>query len=255
MCGGTPGQRRPHRHAGGLSPRVRGNLVATGWGRGRWGSIPACAGEPVAPERYYYPRTVYPRVCGGTSVDPRQPYWYEGLSPRVRGNPAMTIPPWCGIRSIPACAGEPTVSSATASPAAVYPRVCGGTTATGVTIDGDMGLSPRVRGNPAGPAVCRPAPGSIPACAGEPQRPPRLRPPRAVYPRVCGGTPGIRSRHPGIRGLSPRVRGNQRYQQAFVFADGSIPACAGEPLAAAAGILASGVYPRVCGGTVGAGCR
>ena len=52
----------------------------------------------------------------------------------------------------------------------------------------NVGLSPRLRGNP----MCRCQLGSllrsIPAPAGEPQIDRRLRRPGGVYPRACGGT-------------------------------------------------------------------
>ena len=71
-----------------------------------------------------------------------------------------------------------------------------------------------------------------------------------VYPRVCGGTfaipgPGIRG-----RGLSPRVRGNPVMEEARRLDDGSIPACAGEPVGVGQLVAAFRVYPRVCGGTL-----
>ena len=50
-------------------------------------------------------------------------------------------------------------------------------------------------------------------------------------------------------GLSPRVRGNHDRVRGGRSADGSIPACAGEPSNdRRAGFLIR-VYPRVCGGT------
>ena len=66
---------------------------------------------------------------------------------------------------------------------------------------------------------------------------------------MCGGTSpsGVRFRTAG--GLSPRVRGNRRIETLRNQIAGSIPACAGEPSAAAAARSASAVYPRVCGGT------
>ncbi len=71
---------------------------------------------------------------------------------------------------------------------------------------------------------------SIPACAGEPQKLRRERLEAGVYPRVCGGTSADIIALPPLRGLSPRVRGNRyRYTRAD-FAEGSIPACAGEPV-------------------------
>ena len=70
----------------GLSPRVRGNQLY------RWppsavgGSIPACAGEPVAGQELPEKPAVYPRVCGGTVSQCCGHGGYSGLSPRVRGN-------------------------------------------------------------------------------------------------------------------------------------------------------------------------
>ena len=137
----------------------------------------------------------------------------------------------------------------------VYPRVCGG---TGSNLDGrwslmPTGLSPRVRGNPAGwpctaaadsgrvyPRVCggtaTPLPpertmGSIPACAGEPAGAvcATIRQNRSIP--ACAGEPHRRQWAPlSWRGLSPRVRGNPR-----------------RPLCPAA--YWPKVYPRVCGGT------
>ena len=92
---------------------------------------------------------------------------------------------------------------------AVYPRVCGGTLAANTRRTRNTGLSPRVRGNrragAARPGKC----GSIPACAGEPLRPPLLRASPGVYPRVCGGTISPTWAVPAVPGLSPRVRGNR----------------------------------------------
>ena len=66
VCGGTLMVARRLCRAGGLSPRVRGNL---GWDSARpadQGSIPACAGEPCYLSHRIISRVVYPRVCGGT---------------------------------------------------------------------------------------------------------------------------------------------------------------------------------------------
>ena len=158
---------------------------------------------------------VYPRVCGGTS--PALPYAsvIVGLSPRVRGNPAPRLSTSLGQRSIPACAGEPYVMASPSWSVAVYPRVCGGTSANNTDLRDALGLSPRVRGNRIDAVGVQAGRGSIPACAGEPRS-------------ILGGTPLVlmTALHSG---LSPRVRGNR---PAFVEPGphaGSIPACAGEP--------------------------
>ena len=90
---------------------------------------------------------------------------------------------------------------------------------------------------------------SIPACAGEPFRPPASPIPGKVYPRVCGGTQVAIDILPGTPGLSPRVRGNLRRIAEASGGAGSIPACAGEPHGLKAGGTLDRVYPRVCGGT------
>ena len=71
-----------------------------------------------------------------------------------------------------------------------------------------------------------------------------------VYPRVCGGTLYTSQAAAVIAGLSPRVRGNPVGHLPGVALERSIPACAGEPAYCPKRRRYSGVYPRVCGGTV-----
>ena len=145
VCGGTGRDRLPHRPGHGLSPRVRGNL--------RWWlrpvpdqrSIPACAGEPPARSTRNDHHRVYPRVCGGTLSLYTIRLSSTGLSPRVRGNQSAASSPVLPSGSIPACAGEPTPAPARRPIAAVYPRVCGGTSASGPVMTGGE-VYPRVCG-------------------------------------------------------------------------------------------------------------
>ena len=55
-----------------------------------------------------------------------------------------------------------------------------------------------------------------------------------------------------VLGLSPRVRGNQFIDRCEEINGGSIPACAGEPSSRPQSAGLPRVYPRVCGGTIGA---
>ena len=145
VCGGTI--LAPRRNFfNGLSPRVRGNLVV--YRKFSWRSIPACAGEPPAPPTPRNRPRVYPRVCGGTPHDSVRLSITCGLSPRVRGNHRCSPLANNGLRSIPACAGEPKLSRQEKIIEKVYPRVCGGTVMPPILALEAMGLSPRVRGNP-----------------------------------------------------------------------------------------------------------
>ena len=188
VCGGTRGQGQVEGNDAGLSPRVRGNPAVGDVGVEVGGSIPACAGEPRQRRRQHPTHMVYPRVCGGTKGCGRRFRLCCGLSPRVRGNRGDTGDGLLKSRSIPACAGEPDGHCAAPSTDGVYPRVCGGTSATNRMTKLAAGLSPRVRGNRTW-RESHPAPGrSIPACAGEPASAASGSPTGRVYPRVCGGT-------------------------------------------------------------------
>ena len=249
VCEGTKSSGWIWLETSGLSPRVRGNRpVEQGVGR-RAGSIPACAGEPVASDKISVGAWVYPRVCGGTWCSwPPLPS-SGGLSPRVRGNlwRKPNAQPESG--SIPACAGEPVLAISAIVLLTVYPRVCGGTYGMGRGGASYCGLSPRVRGNQRAGGRRRPARGSIPACAGEPAVHRSCGRCSMVYPRVCGGTENLARGLNTVGGLSPRVRGNLGVSHRMPRGRGSIPACAGEPAPGLPTIILLTVYPRVCGGT------
>ena len=173
-----------------------------------------------------------------------------GLSPRVRGNPVKGDRGGFRLGSIPACAGEPSATSRSASVSQVYPRVCGGTQRLPIPPLCRHGLSPRVRGNH--PLARRAAgrAGSIPACAGEPASGGVIAYGGQVYPRVCGGTDTAFAPARPTTGLSPRVRGNLAGGVTRHFRVRSIPACAGEPGTRSNRCRVNRVYPRVCGGTI-----
>ena len=238
------------RSTSGLSPRVRGNpmrgMVATYCS----GSIPACAGEPNEGHGGNILLRVYPRVCGGTTAAESQEQATTGLSPRVRGNRLAWDGEQLVIRSIPACAGEPSRRYRSPASASVYPRVCGGTAFAAYWEAHCEGLSPRVRGNPADLPNLAVRLRSIPACAGEPLGAVPTQRVKEVYPRVCGGTARALRAQGGHGGLSPRVRGNLDHDILTAFPQWSIPACAGEPVSPPRPRCRSSVYPRVCGGTI-----
>ena len=249
VCGGTRAPAAERCDGGGLSPRVRGNRQSSPPLLLENRSIPACAGEPRNSPSATSMGQVYPRVCGGTRRRQVCAASSRGLSPRVRGNRAFVLIAATAVRSIPACAGEPTMRRSGRRACGVYPRVCGGTQVDVGTGRHDEGLSPRVRGN-LRPVVQHHRPvGSIPACAGEPGSSRCSRTASRVYPRVCGGTGVETSVGPEIAGLSPRVRGNRELESGLDFPLGSIPACAGEPRCCRHGRKPMRVYPRVCGGT------
>ena len=91
----------------GLSPRVRGIRGAGRGYAGRRGSIPACTGNPRHRRSSARSPAVYPRVYGESGSPPHVPRLRWGLSPRVRGILLEVHLGLVGVRSIPACTGNP----------------------------------------------------------------------------------------------------------------------------------------------------
>ena len=112
-----------------------------------------------------------------------------------------------------------------------------------------VGLSPPTRGNLSPDRLRQPTIRSIPAHAGEPEKPNHPNRLTKVYPRPRGGTPVSCPSAARSHGLSPPTRGNPLIAVVLAAASGSIPAHAGEPGEARQGAARQGVYPRPRGGT------
>ncbi len=251
VCGGALCTMMASGHRQGRSPRVRGSLVQRARIRDRIGSIPACAGEPPRRCRRAAAAQVDPRVCGGAIRHAGLTNDPAGRSPRVRGSRRCRSGGFSPSRSIPACAGEPAGPDRGAGIWQVDPRVCGGASVTRCRLSPLGGRSPRVRGSPDTLVIVVDRVGSIPACAGEPIATPRPAPGWRVDPRVCGGAVRCACSRSPLRGRSPRVRGSLADGGQQAANDGSIPACAGEPMVRRCVPRSTGVDPRVCGGACG----
>ncbi len=170
MRGGTFGRYQAMKQLEGLSPHARGNLSPSVSSSGKYGSIPACAGEPTRRRCCHLERRVYPRMRGGTPSTHVLSEWFQGLSPHARGNLAEVCAFYIVSGSIPACAGEPMYAPIRPICLRVYPRMRGGTRLNQARKAFVLGLSPHARGNPCAISICLSCSGSIPACAEEPNR-------------------------------------------------------------------------------------
>ena len=187
-CGATTSAAQSLRWPKGLSPRVRGNHVCGPVPALAEGSIPARAGQPDTKVHAAVIEVVYPRACGATAKAHQQRVWGIGLSPRVRGNRARARARRELLGSIPARAGQPARRCSPTRQTTVYPRACGATDMSAPNIHLAVGLSPRVRGNPAHRALVRGRDRSIPARAGQPPTEGAGNLEVPVYPRACGAT-------------------------------------------------------------------
>ncbi len=169
-CGETASRAPPGDRPPGLSPRVRGNLGRPRHLRRRDGAIPAGAGKPISVLSAIPVCWGYPRGCGETIIQELGVASAAGLSPRVRGNQVVPTDNRSLAGAIPAGAGKPPPSVVMRALRSGYPRGCGETPRTDRDPNNAVGLSPRVRGNPAHAAPRRLPSRAIPAGAGKPAR-------------------------------------------------------------------------------------
>ena len=186
VCGEAISSVGPTGRGQGPSPRVRGSLRPVLLEGDRQGSIPACAGKPLATGWESPATRVHPRVCGEAVPMPDCRLATRGPSPRVRGSRRADRHRGHVHRSIPACAGKPRSGSRSSRTVAVHPRVCGEARRVSLLGVPAGGPSPRVRGSRRARQGDAGYGGSIPACAGKPLPSSASPPPSWVHPRVCG---------------------------------------------------------------------
>ncbi len=247
-CGGDAGIPGAASGSGGRSPRVRGRHHRSDSDVGDVGSIPAGAGETATTSMRRRRVRVDPRGCGGDCLAGHAQHLRQGRSPRVRGRHLVTCLALAAVGSIPAGAGETRPRPASEWAERVDPRGCGGDFAREPRNSFRTGRSPRVRGRRAAIRPSRAAPRSIPAGAGETQRPATPTIPTRVDPRGCGGDRAKRRYRHARSGRSPRVRGRRRCGALFTHHPGSIPAGAGETKMYPPALSLVRVDPRGCGG-------
>ena len=154
---------------------------------GRFGSIPARAGETLRRQPNGFRFAVYPRTGGGNACTPSATGIRMGLSPHGRGKLPKATAALAETGSIPARAGETGRIRLTGFITGVYPRTGGGNTAALRDELLSKGLSPHGRGKPETVDCPKCGTGSIPARAGETAWSSLILRVNGVYPRTGGG--------------------------------------------------------------------
>ena len=147
VCGATVRGIAAGMGAGGLSPRVWGNLSSRYLRQAQIRSIPTCVGQPENGRLYVEADEVYPHVCGATVEATDKAGKAIGLSPRVWGNRDAPANLQRIVGSIPTCVGQPVLRDDNIQCQKVYPHVCGATSFARTFLPRNKGLSPRVWGN------------------------------------------------------------------------------------------------------------
>ena len=233
----------------GLSPLARGNLNACRWNHADRGPIPARAGQPASRPARRPMNGAYPRSRGATDAGSASLGQSPGLSPLARGNLGLAGDQRGGQRPIPARAGQPCARSMPETRRRAYPRSRGATWPGHAAAGQAQGLSPLARGNLTKICAGYGTFGPIPARAGQPPFPIRLRFARTAYPRSRGATAGHPARRARSAGLSPLARGNRPSHRRRARRRGPIPARAGQPIATATHKSEDRAYPRSRGAT------
>ena len=170
----------------GSSPRMRGTPVSYYSDSGRYGIIPAYAGNTRGVQESKDGIGDHPRVCGEHDTLERHGGFRPGSSPRMRGTPSRNSwrrrTPWI----IPAYAGNTHGTACNGAGAGDHPRVCGEHAALNVEALAAAGSSPRMRGTLADQPQATPVDGIIPAYAGNTFRVYQGLGLWRDHPRVCG---------------------------------------------------------------------
>ena len=133
-------------HALGLPPLVRGARLAMEGPEVLDWPTPAGAGSTISPVTSAGHIAAYPRWCGEHSSSLLPASMWRGLPPLVRGALVLRTPRADGLGPTPAGAGSTQVRGAGLRHVRAYPRWCGEHLLDTLTVAGQRGLPPLVRG-------------------------------------------------------------------------------------------------------------
>ncbi len=186
VCGEHLKMHRPEAAVWGSSPRVRGTRNRTELPVAARRIIPACAGNTRPHYQHARPVRDHPRVCGEHFTGLTTGFQTLGSSPRVRGTPIVLDKQRAITGIIPACAGNTAPLYRWLAVCGDHPRVCGEHITRARRCRPSSGSSPRVRGTHGAARHAEPAPGIIPACAGNTPKVAAQAESVRDHPRVCG---------------------------------------------------------------------
>ena len=231
----------------GSSPRVRGTAHHAHQVLVRGGIIPARAGNRIMNSQTSMTLRDHPRACGEQSSRVRNLPVHQGSSPRVRGTEETLSNNEQTMGIIPARAGNRKGDLDIAIIDGDHPRACGEQQRPRSACGTLRGSSPRVRGTARMHAVLVPAFGIIPARAGNRIMNSQTSMTLRDHPRACGEQVDPATRVTEETGSSPRVRGTDHGHTTERYAQGIIPARAGNSQGAPCPTPCQRDHPRACG--------
>ena len=192
----------------GPSPLTRGSLVLRQEPRRNLGPIPAHAGQPRFRARRTRTARAHPRSRGAAWCQHRPSPPRSGPSPLTRGSPRPSFRCLRPSGPIPAHAGQPTVDKSTGGCPGAHPRSRGAAALLRRAWHHSQGPSPLTRGSHPPPTPTGRRRGPIPAHAGQPGPPGRLRAWTRAHPRSRGAAGYVLLSLSAPAGPSPLTRGS-----------------------------------------------
>ena len=231
----------------GSSPRMRGTPLSYYPHSGKYGIIPAHAGNTS----FWFFNSAsgrdHPRACGEHYRPIIITGVHSGSSPRMRGTLGYEACDVSGVGIIPAHAGNTAASVASWVSVGDHPRACGEHDYTADQIVHCKGSSPRMRGTPSARYSLPNAYGIIPAHAGNTMFGYSFMDYNWDHPRACGEHVAVYVPVVPFGGSSPRMRGTLSKHIVLRHQSGIIPAHAGNTICNGCCTLIRGDHPRACG--------
>jgi len=170
----------------GSSPHARGTLARQAARAAYRRFIPACAGNTFFALLFFAAAAVHPRMRGEHLDGRHLSVDRNGSSPHARGTRSTSVPPYCVLRFIPACAGN-TYSAGRPVPCpAVHPRMRGEHCQIQRAAKAAGGSSPHARGTLLSELNDFSLERFIPACAGNTLLISAIDCSPSVHPRMRG---------------------------------------------------------------------
>ena len=173
----------------------------------------------------------------------------QGSSPHVRGALCDVADSDEHAGIIPACAGSTVRACSLRLVMWDHPRMCGEHWMLALTVDGEEGSSPHVRGARVDFLPDQLEVGIIPACAGSTCAVSCPLPSVRDHPRMCGEHAWFEACRVELEGSSPHVRGARSLPAMPCGVRGIIPACAGSTGWGPSPSPPSGIIPACAGST------
>ena len=226
---------------------MRGTLVRSAIRRESSGITPAYAGNTRMVGLLFCAGWDHPRICGEHSACRYNRAHSSGSPPHMRGTPHTNLPMKATARITPAYAGNTFWKMDAKQILEDHPRICGEHPTGGLSVSGQPGSPPHMRGTQGAKGRDRKSYRITPAYAGNTGAFAPLMRGHGDHPRICGEHMPPCCHSCSAFGSPPHMRGTRRCSGRRATGNRITPAYAGNTLLCNCGGLRRRDHPRICG--------